>query len=344
LQQKHCKGVKISASIYSSKDKTLENLVRELDDHRVDYFHIDCNNDLNVFDDIRAIRNISTTPIDLHLITSTPELFYEQIVELGIEKVTLQFENLIPGFIPPEHLNTHLGLAITSETPVGIFEQYSRCFSFILFMTTTPGVSGGRFDKQNFRKIRQFRADFPDKDIHVDGGINEELSFILRNMGVNVAVIGSYLFKGDFIGSALLRLQSNDIESHYRIRDFMLEGDEIPVITANGNFNFLDVLTKIEAYRMGFTNVVDEMGFMLGIISNADVRKALIRHYGDLNCIQAASLINRSPALVCEDNTVTEVLEYIKKLNFPVLFLPVVDRNNKITGTIKFNNLIKGES
>ncbi|MBI3440250.1 MAG: sensor histidine kinase N-terminal domain-containing protein, partial [Proteobacteria bacterium] len=48
-----------------------------------------------------------------------------------------------------------LGLAIVSETEIEVFEKYKELFDFILFMTTTPGKSGGTFNKENFKKIRE---------------------------------------------------------------------------------------------------------------------------------------------------------------------------------------------
>jgi len=162
-------------------------------------------------------------------------------------------------------------------------------------------------------------------------------------MGVYASVIGSYLFKGSFIGSAMLNLRSDDIKSHFIVRDFMLEQDEIPVLNYE-NLTFENVLLAIENYKMGFTNVADKDNKLIGIISNADIRKGLIRHLNDLNNINIDDIINRNPAFVYDSDTVSDVLAYIKSLQFPVLFLPVVDKDHKITGTIKFNNLIKGES
>ena len=83
---------------------------------------------------------------------------------------------------------------------------------------------------------------------------------------------------------------------------------------------------------------------LIGIISNADIRKGLIKNLKDFNAINPNDIINRTPAFVYEDDTVSDVLTYIKNLQFPVMFLPVVDRAKRIVGTIKFNNLIKGES
>lgn len=335
--------MKISASIYSNKGKCLSDLIEELDAYHVNFFHIDCIDDPQVFADIAMIRSISKTPVDLHLITPTPEKYFKLIAKHQIEYVTFQYENLSDGLQIPEFIKADIGLAITSETDISVFDRFSDNCSFILFMTTTPGMSGGEFNKENFKKIREFRSKYPAKKIHVDGGINAELSFIMRNMGVYAAVIGSYLFKNDFIGSAMLNLKSDTVKSHYRVRDFMLEYDEIPIIEEE-DLTFENVLLAIDSYKMGFTHIADSTGHLTGIISNADIRKGLMKNIKNLNSINAHDLVNRNPAFICEDDTVSDVLTYIKSLNFPVLFLPVVDKEKKITGTIKFNNLIKGES
>ena len=334
--------MKLSASIYSNKDKELDELIKELDAHKIDFFHIDCNDNPEVFNDIAKIRKISNTKIDLHLITSTPDKFFNDIIKYNVENVTFQFENLKSKIEIPESIKATLGLAIVSETDISVFEEYKDKFSHILFMTTTPGISGGKFNKENFKKIRQFKNNYPDKKIHIDGGINDELSFILRNMGVYASVIGSYLFKNNFIGSALLNLKSDEIGSHYTAKDFMLEIDESPILKEN-EFNFLDILLSIEKYNLGFTIIENSLGELDGIITNADIRKGLINSIGDLNKIDVKKLINKNPVFAFENNSVTEILNHIKTLDFPILFMPVVNENKKVVGVLKFNNLIKGE-
>lgn len=335
--------MKLSASIYSNHDKDLPALIQELDAYNVDFFHIDCMDDPSVFADIREIRKCSKTPVDLHLITSDPARYWDNIIENKVEYLTLQYENLHVRPYIPEDLPSTLGLAVVSGTPVEVFEEYADVCSFILFMTTTPGQSGGVFDSSTFRRIRQFRSLFPQAKIHVDGGVNAEVSFILRNMGVYTSVIGSYLFKGDFIGSAMMKLRSDDIKSHYHVKDFMMQRDEVPVIPLS-EASFQHILQSIDDYHMGFTMLADEKGKLGGIISNADIRKGLLRNIRQLDGLDFRTLINHEPAYVYEDMTVSDLLSFVKNLSFPVLYLPVLDRENRITGTIKFNNLIKGES
>ena len=129
---------------------------------------IDCNDDLSVFDDIAEIKQLSKTPVDLHIISSEPEKYFTKIVEHNVDYVTFQYENLKGKLSLPQDIQSKLGLAITTNTDISAFDEYAEDFDFILFMTTIPGQSGGVFDKSNFKKIREFRQRFPDKNIHVD--------------------------------------------------------------------------------------------------------------------------------------------------------------------------------
>lgn len=335
-------SLKISASIYSNKTKTLTELVKELDAVHVDYLHVDCNNDPTVFDHIAEMRNISTTPVDLHLITSEPEKYFNNVQKTEVELVTFQYENLTSPLVIPAEIKSRLGMAIVSETSIEVFDQYKDRFDFVLFMTTTPGKSGGTFNSENFKRIRAFKSRFPGKKIHVDGGVTDEVAFVLRNMGVDCVVSGNYLVNpNDSIGRALHRLKNNNITSHTKVSDFMLTVDEMPVL--NSSASFLNILESIEKYNLGFAAVTESDGKLMGIISNADLRRGLIKKMPDLSSIVLDDLINLKPYTIKTSTTVTELLHFIKEIKATILFLPVVDENNKLQGVVTFNNLIKGE-
>ncbi len=95
--------MKISASIYSDKKRALNEVIADLVEHQVDLLHVDCNDDLTVFDDIREIRELCAIPIDLHIITDTPEKYYQPLIDAPVEYVTFQYEDLKkPLSIPDE--------------------------------------------------------------------------------------------------------------------------------------------------------------------------------------------------------------------------------------------------
>ena len=334
--------MKISASIYSTS-RPLEEVVHELDAHRIDLFHVDCNDDPKVFEDIKKIRTLSKTPVDLHIISSDPEKYFPFLEQTPCDYITFQFEDLPAKLNIPAGIKGKLGLAITAASDIDAFDAYADRFDFILMMATIPGKSGGEFNKDIFRKIRAFRRKYPEKRVHVDGGVNGEVSFILRNMGVYASVSGSYLFKADTLGLALLNLKTHENESHFLVKDFMMANGEIPVLKPNER-SFENVLKNIEQFAMGFTILADSSGKLEGIISNADVRKGLLKKIGSLSSIAEADITNKSPVTVNENATVVELIRLIKSKKFPITYLPVVSNDNHVTGALTFFNLVKGEA
>lgn len=335
--------MKISASLYSAKQQDLPSLVHELDELKLDYFHIDCfdKDAEKVAKDITAIKSISNTPIDLHVISNDIQKFVSFANEWGVSQLCFQYENLEKGFKLPANNNYKLGLALTNTTDLEVVEPYKNSLDYILLMTTTPGKSGGTFEKSSFERIRKCRALFPNTPIYVDGGINAEVSFILRLLGVSMAVSGSFLVNNNNTAVALSDLRFHQKGSYYLIKDFMLNLDKLPILEME-NANFKQAVEAIEQYKMGVV-LFTKNGALEGISSNADLRKGLLKNMQNLNNIKLADIINPFPKTIKESNTTYEMLSFIKKSNIPLLFLPVVDNNNKLKGMITFNELIKGE-
>lgn len=153
--------MKISASIYSGKEKSPVQLVQDLDAHEIDMLHVDCADNEKVFEDIANIRKISSTPIDLHIISSEPEKYFERIEKLKIEYVSFQYENLKQLPVLPKNSSTKFGLSIISSTSINVFEKAKDSFDFAMMMSTVPGQSGGEFNRDSFQKIIEFKTRFP---------------------------------------------------------------------------------------------------------------------------------------------------------------------------------------
>src|SRR5688500_8745840 len=109
--------MKISASIYSDKNNDLLSTIKDLNDSHVDYIHVVCNDDLNLFRDIEIIQQNSHIPIDLHIITSNADRFIPALEKFDIDYVTFQYEDLENKKLNiPKEFQGQLGLAITSNT------------------------------------------------------------------------------------------------------------------------------------------------------------------------------------------------------------------------------------
>jgi pentose-5-phosphate-3-epimerase len=336
--------MKISASIYSDNIRPLKAVISDLEANQVDLLHIDCNDDLKVFEDIKQIRTWCPLPIDLHIITAEPSKYFPYLLENPVEYLTFQIEALKEELYIPPAITGKKGVAIVTPTPISAFEPYAH-FDFILIMATVPGQSGGVFDKLNFDKIRTFRKQYPDKSIHVDGGVNPEVSFILRQMGVSTAVSGSYLFKEASVGNALMNLTKRSIGSSYCVSDFMTPLHETPKFQIEG-LQLIHVLQTVEDGQLGVAMATDANNKLIGLVSSADIRKAILKqlHAGlDLNALNPESFINERPICIHADATVLELLQLIKNSPFAVLYLPVIDATHQLMGIVQFSNLIKAE-
>lgn len=332
--------MRISGSIYSDKERELKETILDLEAHQVELLHVDCNDDVAVFDDIAKIRTWCDMPIDLHIITSTPEKYFDLLREHPVEYITFQYEPLTEPLVIPEDITGKKGLGIITPTPISVFDDYAD-FDFILMMATVPGQSGGVFDAENFLKIREFKAKYPNKSVHVDGGVNGEVSFILRNMGVHTSVSGSFLFKGVSVGKALMDLTKRNLVSQFRVKDFMIPREESPIVNHEG-ITFKEVLESIDNGKLGVT-LIEKDGEFGGIISNADVRRAILRNFEDWKNMDVTAMINPNPITISQEATVSEMLNLIRKQSFPIMYLPVLDDKQQAVGIVTFINLIKGE-
>ncbi len=334
--------MQISASIYSDiKRKSLEELIRQLDAHETDMFHVDCMDNEKIFSDIREIRKISSTPIDLHIIASKPEKYFPLIEELKVEYVSFQYENLDSLPLLPIGTGTKFGLSLASDTPINVFEKAVRDYSFVTIMTTVPGMSGGVFRKENFQKILAFKNRFPKTRIHVDGGVNDEIGFILRLLGAHVVVTGNYLMNHENMGAGMLSFHKSGKKekSLFHISDFATPIEHLPVL--KNHSNFITVLQTIEAYKLGFVLLTGNDGKLESVITNADIRRGLLKNSSDFNSTSIADLINRNPITIPSSATVSEMIRLVNELNFIVLFLPVVDENKTLKGAVLLNNLTR---
>jgi Mg/Co/Ni transporter MgtE len=69
-----------------------------------------------------------------------------------------------------------------------------------------------------------------------------------------------------------------------------------------------------------------------------------LKKFEDLNELAPNDILNKKPALILEDATISEMLNFIRSKKFLISYLPVLNAENKLTGAISFINLIRSES
>jgi ribulose-phosphate 3-epimerase len=334
--------MKISASVFAQNHTPIDSLVSHLERIGVTMLHIDCfsGEDLETF--FEKGGDTARLPLDVHLISDSPEPYFQLMEQHNVYRVCLQFEKI--QSIPESFFNGNFkkGIAIETNTAIdAIHKSVFEKLDFIMLMCTQPGVSGGKFDIKNFQRINYLKKHFPNLKITIDGGVNSEIAFILKLLGVDTVVSGSFLLDKMDYGVNMLHLLHPVATENIHIRDFMLPIDHLPLLK-NGTFGLKDALQIIDDYKTGFALIIDESGKLEGVTTNADIRRAVLQSFDSFDKISASDIVNTKPISIDEHVSVKKMLETIERVGFVILFLPVTDADGLLKGLIPLNNLARG--
>lgn len=147
---------------------------------------------------VPVIKHIKTKLLlDCHLMVENPELYLEELAEIGVYSVTIHYEatkHLHRLIHKIKELGMKASVALNPATPVDFIKDILPDLDMVLIMSVNPGFGGQRFIDLAVKKIKQLRSMDENILIQVDGGINREIAKICRNAGADVLVAGSYIF------------------------------------------------------------------------------------------------------------------------------------------------------
>lgn len=159
---------------------------------------------------IKAMKAVCRVPFDVHLMISEPLKYIEDFADAGADIITfhVECENDINETINKIlECGCKASLSVKPGTPIEAVYPYIEKLSMVLVMTVEPGFGGQSFMEDMMPKIKKLRADFPDIDIQVDGGVNAETIKACARAGANVFVAGSAVFKSEDAAKTILSLK-----------------------------------------------------------------------------------------------------------------------------------------
>jgi arabinose-5-phosphate isomerase len=126
-----------------------------------------------------------------------------------------------------------------------------------------------------------------------------------------------------------------------RVQDIMRSGDrELPRVSPATPWT--DVLREISEKSLGATSVADEIGKMVGLITDHDLRKALEQHGPAALQFTASQVMNANPAIVLEPHQLAyEALQRMEDRARPISVAPVVDSDRRCVGMLRVHDLIR---
>ncbi len=162
---------------------------------------------------VEALRKATALPLDVHLMIEDPERWAPAYAEFA-ESVTFHLEaSKTPIQLAREirALGSKVAIAIKPNTPVKSLVELLPEIDMVLIMTVEPGFGGQRLIPETLQKIAQakseIRASGLDIALQVDGGVTEDNIAELAELGANVFVAGSAVFKNPDRDAQILKLR-----------------------------------------------------------------------------------------------------------------------------------------
>ena len=202
------KKIQISPSILSADFSQLNNEIKRLEEGGADMIHVDVMDghfvpNLTIGPPvIKALRNYTKLPFDVHLMISPVHKYIKDYANAGSDIITIHPEatdNLVNSINHIKELKKKVGISLNPDTEIDVIINLLDQIDLVLIMSVFPGFGGQKFIPEVVKKIEELNKIKIEKnlkyDIEVDGGINFSNSKIVLNAGANILVSGTTIFK-----------------------------------------------------------------------------------------------------------------------------------------------------
>ena len=202
--------IKISPSILSADFSQLGNEIKKLEQAGADLIHVDVMDghfvpNLTIGPPvIKALRQYSTLPFDVHLMISPVHKYIKDYSDAGADIITIHPEatdNLISSINLIKKLNKKIGVSLNPDTSIDIIKKLLPSVDLVLVMSVYPGFGGQKFIPEVVNKIKELKSiklkENLKFDIEVDGGIDFNNSKLVVKAGANILVSGTTIFKNN---------------------------------------------------------------------------------------------------------------------------------------------------
>ena len=200
----------LSPSLLSANFGNLERDINIINQSDADWLHIDIMDGVFVpnisfgFPVLKYVKQLSTKPLDVHLMIVEPDKFIKEVKETGAIIMNVHYEactHLHRTIQRIHDAGMKAGVTLNPHTPVELLEDIVADVDMVLLMSVNPGFGGQKFIENTYDKIRRLRAMIDRKGcntlIQVDGGVNLKNSAALYEAGADCLVAGNAVFSAE---------------------------------------------------------------------------------------------------------------------------------------------------
>jgi ribulose-phosphate 3-epimerase len=150
---------------------------------------------------VKAVRNATQLPIDVHLMIEHADRYLDAFVDAGASWISLHVEALAHLQRAVSYVRSRgvkAGVALNPATPLTALEEILPELDYVLVMSVNPGFGGQGFIPSSLDKVRRLRAEIASRGLHtkieVDGGVDLSNVRALVEVGAEILVAGTAVF------------------------------------------------------------------------------------------------------------------------------------------------------
>lgn len=200
----------VAPSLLAANFNTLGEEVEMINRSEADFVHCDVMDGVFVpnisfgIPVIQAVNQISTKPLDVHLMIVNPDRYINDFYKAGASVITVHYEactHLHRVIQQIKDLGIKASVCLNPHTPVALLEDIIPELDMVLLMSVNPGFGGQLFIENTYRKVIALKKMILTRNskalIEVDGGVNFEVGKKLYESGADVLVAGSFVFNSN---------------------------------------------------------------------------------------------------------------------------------------------------
>lgn len=201
---------KIAPSVLGADFARLGDDIRDADRAGIDWLHLDIMDGHFVPNIsygpgiVKTINDISDTFLDVHLMLSEPEKYFEKFAQAGADCITFHID-VHPQ--PIEYANQirklgcRAGISLNPDVSIDAVLPFLEHFDLLLVMSVFPGFGGQSFIEESLEKISVARKHIElhglATEIAVDGGVDSTNAARVVAAGADILVMGTAFFRSD---------------------------------------------------------------------------------------------------------------------------------------------------
>lgn len=200
----------IAPSILSADFANLERDIHDIERSGADWVHVDVMDGIFVpnisigIPVVKALRPVTSLPLDVHLMIDRPIRYAEEFIKAGADWLTIHLEsdqpqNTLACLDKIRAMGCKAAISLKPKTPAEAAIPYLTKCDMVLVMTVEPGFGAQKFMTDMMPKVKKIRQMLDEVNpaciIEVDGGVDAVTCKTCRENGAEALVTGSAYFK-----------------------------------------------------------------------------------------------------------------------------------------------------